>query len=392
MRGIIVQAFLALLVLQSPIFIANVYSAPAQSVIAGYSTKQAVLINYTSGPKTLTDYQVRLKLDATNFSFNETMDNGEDIRFTDEDGVTPLDYWVETWNRTEQLAIIWIKVPSISSSQEKTIYFYYGKPGDSSVSSGEATFVFFDDFSQGLSWWVPNTGVSIEGNVLKLQGYTYTTSKAILPSGDYAIFAKTWGQGGFVVCYVNANTGDGFGFSKETVGRFSSYMLSTSGLKWIGSVGGGQVDKNTPYILENGRYGNLSVNYGLAMEPDYSLLGMTSSYNFSVSKFIIQLRTLRFDDLHYVEYVAVRKYNYFENEPSVKFGERTAGTVVPNLITEIAALSSNVLIYLFGAAIIIGAATFAVLTMIHEAGRHSVDKKESAKAETPPGSRKSTQL
>jgi hypothetical protein len=64
-----------------------------------------------------------------------------DIRFTDSDGSTLLNYWQEADGR------FWVKVPSIPASSTKTIYVYYGNPSATSLSNGPATFIFFDDFS-----------------------------------------------------------------------------------------------------------------------------------------------------------------------------------------------------------------------------------------------------
>jgi hypothetical protein len=59
----------------------------------------------------------------------------EDIRFTDSDGSTLLNYWQEADGR------FWIKVPSIPASSTKTIYVYYGNPSATSMSSVQNTFI-----------------------------------------------------------------------------------------------------------------------------------------------------------------------------------------------------------------------------------------------------------
>jgi len=80
-----------------------------------------------------------------------------DVRFTADDGVTLLDYWVE-----EQVdgdyAIFWVEVTDDLSFVDVTIYCYYGKIDATSVSDGEATFSFFDDFSVDLSKWTIVSG------------------------------------------------------------------------------------------------------------------------------------------------------------------------------------------------------------------------------------------
>ncbi|MEM5829117.1 MAG: DUF2341 domain-containing protein, partial [Candidatus Aenigmatarchaeota archaeon] len=61
-----------------------------------------------------------------------------DIRFTDSDGTTLLNYWQEADGK------FWIKVPLIPANSMKTIYLYYGNPSASSMSNGSMTFLAFD--------------------------------------------------------------------------------------------------------------------------------------------------------------------------------------------------------------------------------------------------------
>ena len=65
-----------------------------------------------------------------------------DIRFTDSDGTTSLNYWMESDGK------FWVKVPSIPGSGTKTIYAYYGNPGATSASSAANTFVRVIDGAQ----------------------------------------------------------------------------------------------------------------------------------------------------------------------------------------------------------------------------------------------------
>lgn len=54
--------------------------------------------------------------------------NYGDIRFTDSDGTTPLNYWLE------KDGTFWIKVPLIPKDSNKIIYVYYGNSNADSVS------------------------------------------------------------------------------------------------------------------------------------------------------------------------------------------------------------------------------------------------------------------
>jgi len=93
----------------------------------------------------LTDYQILVQLNTSNFDFSKANPDGSDIRFVDEDDTTKLSYWIEEWNASSQTARIWVNVTSIPAG-EKTIYLYYDNSNAVSESDGEAVFEFFDDF------------------------------------------------------------------------------------------------------------------------------------------------------------------------------------------------------------------------------------------------------
>jgi len=87
--------------------------------------RNSVIITNPVGT-TLTDFQVQISLDNS-FDFTKAENDGNDVRFTDTDGITLLPFWIELWDDTEQQATIWIKVPEIPISGT-TVYMYYGNP------------------------------------------------------------------------------------------------------------------------------------------------------------------------------------------------------------------------------------------------------------------------
>ena len=108
---------------------------------SGWSYRKEVTIDNTSNSNNLTDYQVKVTLNSTNFDFSKAKSDGADIRFTDDDGTTLLNHWIEKWDASGEEAILWVKVPSIPASSNKTIYLYYGNSNASSTSSVTNTFI-----------------------------------------------------------------------------------------------------------------------------------------------------------------------------------------------------------------------------------------------------------
>lgn len=119
----------------------------------------------------LSNYQVLVELDNTNFNFTKAKPDGNDIRFTDSNG-NELSYWIEVWDSSTRTAKIWVKVPSIPANGEEKIKMWYGNPGASAVSSGDATFEFFDDFDGFVidkgRWCVNHGDPSVSDGVLSL--------------------------------------------------------------------------------------------------------------------------------------------------------------------------------------------------------------------------------
>jgi len=133
-----------------------------------------ITIDNTQNTNDLTDYQVKIDLTSNNFDFTKANSDGSDIRFTDSDRSTLLSYWIENWDSSNQVATIWVKVPSIAASSTKDIYMFYGNAGATSESSGDSTFELFDDFDEtelnSNKWSLPAGSVSLSNSSITISG------------------------------------------------------------------------------------------------------------------------------------------------------------------------------------------------------------------------------
>jgi len=119
--------------------------------LSGFQYRKAHVISTSTSAGT--DYQIRLTVHyATNTDSGEDVYlNGHsrtdfgDVRFTDDDGTTELDYWMEEY-ATSATSTFWVEVTDDLSSLDQTIYIYYGSSTASTTSNGTSTFVLFDDF------------------------------------------------------------------------------------------------------------------------------------------------------------------------------------------------------------------------------------------------------
>ena len=130
----------------------NLRDVRISHISAAFKYRRKITITELSG-NNLSDYQVRIDLDSTNFDFSHFLNGGKDLRFTDASGDL-LSYWVEKMDITAQEATIWVKVPSIPANSSVEIYMYYGNPKAGSGSDGKEIFMMFYSFEDGhpIGW------------------------------------------------------------------------------------------------------------------------------------------------------------------------------------------------------------------------------------------------
>ncbi len=149
----------------------------------------------TTTSATPTDYQILVTLTTAIMGNPYTAVNtdGSDIRFTNSDGTTEIDFWVESWDNTDT-SEIWVELPdAIPSSSTDTIYIYYGNPSASSASNGDNTFLFFDDFSGDLSKWTEHIrpeNIDIVSGYLAITGGTTSSPYGFSVIGSDATYSS----------------------------------------------------------------------------------------------------------------------------------------------------------------------------------------------------------
>lgn len=119
--------------------------------LSGWGYRKSHVINNATGAGT--NYQVKITC-----HYGSGSDSGGDVylnshsrtdfgdvRFTDNDETTLLDYWMESKTDSDN-AVFWVEIQDDISSSSATIYVYYGKSDATTTSDGDYTFIFFDDF------------------------------------------------------------------------------------------------------------------------------------------------------------------------------------------------------------------------------------------------------
>jgi alpha-tubulin suppressor-like RCC1 family protein len=130
---------------------------------AAWTGRQLMEIN-PGNANPLTNYQVDLQLSSTSIDFASTQAAGQDLRFTLDDGITLVPYWLEKFDSAGKTAKVWLKIPSIPAMASTSIYVYYGNPAAVDGQSGRDTFELyesFDDSRASAEAWESNGGRAV---------------------------------------------------------------------------------------------------------------------------------------------------------------------------------------------------------------------------------------
>ncbi len=133
-----------------------------------------------------------------------------DLRFTKSDGVTLLDYWIESYTSGVN-ATVWVEVDSIPASPGTAdIYLYYGNPSATSVSNGKNTFLAYgglNDFTE----YDPNSTIYLDNDTqlsiidgLANTGYRYKSASGSIQDFvldfDVKSLSPSYASGNFPYC------------------------------------------------------------------------------------------------------------------------------------------------------------------------------------------------
>ena len=294
----------------------TVAPATTSNWLNGWSNRQSHVLSASAGAGT--NYQMRVHVIYTGTaSIGEdilcnslTQADFDDIRFTDDDGVTLLDYWLESKTDANN-AIFWVEIADSLEASTQTIYVYYGNAGALSTSDGDKTFPFFDDFSGILTtkWDLYGSGTaSTSSGIL--------TVPVALPLNTGGVRSKTSFGIGYSVRASVKLTGYGeFAWSEYSGGLINNYFLiHTDGASlWRSSVrkdGGNSESYLGPafdanyHIWENQR---ISTNLNRVVKDDLNFHDHTNSVNNPTANLPANFYSANAGSSLSVDWVLVRK-------------------------------------------------------------------------------------
>lgn len=98
------------------------------------------------------NFPVKLTLNSSNFNFELAESDGIDFRIGEgSNGTRILNTWVATWDTTNRIAAVWLKIPSLLANETKILYVYWGNSTASDISNADAIgLLFADGFDNNL--------------------------------------------------------------------------------------------------------------------------------------------------------------------------------------------------------------------------------------------------
>jgi len=284
--------------------------------LAGYSKRKAITVTGgASGAQT--DFQIKLTVTYD----GDMQSDFDDLRFTQADGTTLIDAWLET-KTDDASATVWAEFPTTpANTVEQTYYMYYGKVVGN-YWDGAATFQFFDDFTGDLSKWNITGTVSIVSEQARITGNDTwdgngmttvdTFSKPIVLEYGVQQLSSLYAMNGFSVQPLDINKG--IFWNMHTNGNF--YYRVDSVTTSSGTYTAGSVD-DVKWILPSGNGFKLYRN-GILRREDTAWTNPNAANRLS----FIQYSSGQY---LFVDYARIRKYA--TGPPTYAFGaEESAPT------------------------------------------------------------------
>jgi len=85
-------------------------------------------------------FPLLIRLDSSNFRFEDAKADGSDLRFVAQDDKTPLAFHIERFDPKVGLAMVWVDLPELPAGGQAKLYLYYGSQKAEPVGSAAKTF------------------------------------------------------------------------------------------------------------------------------------------------------------------------------------------------------------------------------------------------------------
>lgn len=98
---------------------------------------------------------VPVRLHSGNFDFLSAKPDGSDLRVVGADDKTPLKYWIERFDGANELAVVWVQLPSVAPGTDKNTVHVYA--GNEKAAAEPASAAIFDGAMLAAFSWSDKT-------------------------------------------------------------------------------------------------------------------------------------------------------------------------------------------------------------------------------------------
>lgn len=310
--------------------------------VSAWNFRKSHIINSAAGAGT--NYQVRISV-----RYGSGTDGGEtvylngkcrtdfgDVRFTGDDGITLLNYWMEE-KVDGNYAVFWVKIADDLSANPATVYIYYGNPYAATTSNAKNTMFIHEDMETAPSGTLVGSAVydstnkwvrltTVTNNQL---GYLYYNTNPG-SQGFYAKF-RFWASGGngadaeWLGVYDTSYSGtredivnggyhftfdeyqDRIAFTKSTTDNGASIAYATET-----TIDNGTWHTAEIYYWMSGSIVYAKIYYDEALKVNSSDASPQQNALNGIGQMIIGGRTGGLTNEHRIDDIIVRKYVYPE--------------------------------------------------------------------------------
>ncbi len=124
-----------------------------------FKQRTKVTLNTTAqgveSKEALSGVVVPVRLHSGNFDFLSAKTDGADLRVVAGDDKTPLKFWVERFDSANELAVVWVQLPSIAPGTDKNAVYVYA--GNEAAAAEPASPAIFDGAMLAAFTWSDTT-------------------------------------------------------------------------------------------------------------------------------------------------------------------------------------------------------------------------------------------
>ncbi len=217
------------------------------------------------------DFPVLIKITDTRRSrnpvFDNTLQSGDDIVFTSFDGVTPLNYEIEKYDRSSGELVAWVRIPFLSATVDTNIFMYYGNASAPAQWDTDRNGTWNEDYIMVHHLQESPADAAINAHLDSTHNNNHGTPQNFQATGD-----------GTTDATGNIDGADDFGGDDDFVKVASSASLKSGTITVSVWVYANSLPNQTNYILKKGTSDGYSLRINSAGKISFYVKDASSGW------------------------------------------------------------------------------------------------------------------